>query len=170
MIEIQSVEIRYFRSIYHLRLTNLQDVNVLAGCNDVGKSNILKALNLFFNDQTEWNTSLDFSRDFSQRRLSEVRRDTIKGKQFIQVAVTFERGDRYKGSLPERFTVTSNWNRLGERSDRNDIESQWKYHRERILASSLDRAQAMLSRYIGTLHYVYVPAIKDRQFFAHMLQ
>lgn len=167
MIQIHSLEIRYFRSIYFLRLTGLHDVNVLSGCNDVGKSNVLKALNLFFNNQTEWETPLDFYRDFSQRRLSEVRRDTIKGKQFIQVKITFERGDRYKGSLPERFTVTQNWNRELIMTTANDLESQ--FNQGRVPANSLPRAQASLSRYLNTMRYEYVPAIKDRDFFDHML-
>lgn len=34
---------------------------------------------------------------------------------------------------------------------------------------SMDRAQASLQRYLGTVHYEYIPAIKDREFFAHSL-
>ncbi len=169
MIQIQKLRIRYFRSIYDLTLTNLKDVNVLAGCNDVGKSNILKALNLFFNNETEWNTPLNFKHDFSQRRLFYIQTQ-IKGKQIIEVQVTFKRGDRYTGSLPEQFTVTRKWDRGGHMSEKTDMESQFRRHPDKMRASTLASAQARLTRYLSTVRYMYVPAIKDRQFFAHMLQ
>ena len=53
---------------------------------NVGKSNLLKALNLFFNNETDWGIPFDFSRDFSRVRLNEVRKDTIRSKQFIQIS------------------------------------------------------------------------------------
>jgi len=106
MIEIDQIDIKYFRSIYRLQLKALRDVVVLAGVNDIGKSNVLKALNLFFNSEAGWREPLRFDRDFSRRRLQEVRKETIKGKQFIQVAIRFVRGKRFEKSLPERFTVT----------------------------------------------------------------
>lgn len=51
---IDSVTIRYFRSVYTLNLSNCKDLNVFSGKNDVGKSNIIKALNLFFNQETDY--------------------------------------------------------------------------------------------------------------------
>lgn len=37
---IDSVTIRYFRSVYTLNLSNCKDLNVFSGKNDVGKSNL----------------------------------------------------------------------------------------------------------------------------------
>ena len=48
VIVIDKIEINYFRSIYSINMANLKDINVFIGGNDVGKSNILKALTLFF--------------------------------------------------------------------------------------------------------------------------
>lgn len=45
---IERVEVSYFRSVYSLSLAKCEDVNILIGQNDAGKSNVLKALNLFF--------------------------------------------------------------------------------------------------------------------------
>jgi predicted ATP-dependent endonuclease of OLD family len=132
MIQIEHVEIKYFRSIYRVRLPKLTDVIILAGRNDVGKSNILKALNLFFNNQTDWNVPFEFNRDFSQRRLSEVRKETIKGKQYIQVVVGFIRGARSEKSLPEKFTVTKTWYRDSLHPEqKSSLQSQFghKCHR-----------------------------------------
>ncbi len=64
-IRIEAILIRNFRSIRNLYLS-CEDLNVFVGLNDVGKSNVLKALNLFFNGETDYNRKFEFSRDFSQ--------------------------------------------------------------------------------------------------------
>ncbi len=78
MIQIDTVDISYFRSIYRLKLRNLKDISILSGRNDVGKSNILKALNLFFNNETDWQTPFDFQKDFSRQRLSKSDKIPLK--------------------------------------------------------------------------------------------
>ena len=152
MIQLESVEIKYFRSIYRLRLRGLRDATVLAGRNDIGKSNVLKALNLFFNNQTDWQSPLEFTRDFNRQRLGEVRRDTIKGKQFIQVTVGFLRGARFEKSLPSRFQVTRTWYRdSGAAEARDSIARQFK--KGEVLTQNEDRARASLQRYLGTIRF-----------------
>ncbi len=42
---IDSITIRYFRSVYTLNIGQCEDITIVSGRNDVGKSNILKALN-----------------------------------------------------------------------------------------------------------------------------
>jgi hypothetical protein len=68
---IRSIEIAYLRSIHRLRIASLGDLTVFSGANDVGKSNILRALNLFFNNKVNWGEPIDFYQDFSRRRLEE---------------------------------------------------------------------------------------------------
>ena len=63
-ILISSVQIKNFRSIRNETL-KVNNFNIFVGLNDAGKSNFLKALNLFFNNQTDYNTPFDFSTDFS---------------------------------------------------------------------------------------------------------
>ena len=41
---VERIEIQYFRSIYRTTIKNIHQINVFTGKNDVGKSNILKAL------------------------------------------------------------------------------------------------------------------------------
>lgn len=48
MLRIKRIKIRNFRSIVDLDI-KVDKMNILVGLNDVGKSNVLKALNLFFN-------------------------------------------------------------------------------------------------------------------------
>ena len=168
MIQIEAVEVKYFRSIYRLRLKNLKDVTVLAGRNDIGKSNVLKALNLFFNSQTDWQSPLEFARDFNRQRLGEVRRETIKGRQFIEVTVEFVRGPRFAKSLPSKFRVTRTWYRDSAVPEQRDSIAR-QFSRGEVLTKNEDRARASLQRYLGTVRFEYVPAVKERSFFAYVL-
>lgn len=141
---------------------------VLSGKNDCGKSNVLKAINLFFNNETDWQTPLGFSKDFSRRRINEVRKDTIKGKQFIRVKLHFVRGKRYETSLPAKFYVMKTWYRDSSYPEmKSSIPSQFKNNM--IKTASLDRALAGLQKYLNRIRFEYIPAVKDRSFFIYSL-
>ncbi|MBD5510930.1 MAG: ATP-binding protein [Lachnospiraceae bacterium] len=164
---IEKIEIQYFRSIYRTTLTEVEAINVLTGKNDVGKSNVLKALNLFFNNCIVEEGDYDFGKNYNFKRLEEVRKDTIKGKQFIQIKITFRRGKQFEKTLPEKFTITKKWNRDSEFPQVSDnIEQQ-------LIKSGKtynDRVRASLTRYLNKIKYVYVPAIKDKHIFDNMLE
>lgn len=164
---IERIEIQYFRSIYRTILTKVEAINVLTGKNDVGKSNVLKALNLFFNNCIVEEGDYDFGRNYNLKRLEEVRKDTIKGKQFIQIKITFRRGKQFEKTLPEKFTITKKWNRDSEIPQVSDnIEQQLVKNGK----TYNDRVRASLTRYLNKIKYVYVPAIKDKHIFEKMLE
>jgi len=168
MIHIEGLDIRYFRSVHRATIRDLRDITVFSGRNDVGKSNLLKALNLFFNNRTDWNTPFDFTRDFSKVRLNEVRKETIRGKQYIQITINFQRGKRYEKSLPAKFSVTRTWTRDAAIPQTRSNLTQL-FNRHLVPAKKLDRAEAALQRFLNTIRYEYVPAIKDHAFFGYML-
>ena len=78
MLMITGIEIRNFRSIGRMRL-NCEDITTFIGENDAGKSNILRALNLFFNNETDYGHPFDFKQDWNrnakeiQGRANEIR-------------------------------------------------------------------------------------------------
>lgn len=164
---IEKIEIQYFRSIYRVTLTKVESINVLTGKNDVGKSNVLKALNLFFNNCIVEEGDYDFGRNYNLRRLEEVRKDTIKGKQFIQIKITFRRGKKFEKTLPEKFTITKKWNRDSEIPQVSDNIAQQLAKNGKLYN---DRVRASLTRYLNKIKYVYVPAIKDKHIFENMLE
>ena len=164
---IEKIEIQYFRSIYRATLTKVEAINVLTGKNDVGKSNVLKALNLFFNNCIVEEGDYDFGRNYNLRRLEEVRKDTIKGKQFIQIKITFRRGKQFEKTLPEKFTITKKWNRDSEIPQVSDNIAQQLAKNGKMYN---DRVRASLTRYLNKIKYVYVPAIKDKHIFENMLE
>lgn len=86
---IRSVEIERFRSLDSARLTELSDFTVLVGPNNSGKSNVLRALNLFFNNYTDPDQFVDFAIDYHVGAPK-------KKKRLIRVAVEFDVPDLFK--------------------------------------------------------------------------
>lgn len=167
MTLIKKIEIQYFRSIYWQSITDVSGLNILTGKNDAGKSNVLKALNLFFNNQTDFGVDFDFSKDFNLDRLEQVRKETVKGKQFIQIKITFNRGKNYENTLPETFTVTKKW-------FRNDVQPslvvdnvQQQLEKNGKLYS--DRSKSSLTLFMKKINYIYIPAVKDEKTFSRTL-
>lgn len=163
---IKAIEIRYLRSIHRLRVP-AGPLTVLSGANDAGKSNILKALNLFFNGEVDWLSDVDFYQDFSLRRLNEVRLESIKGRQFIRIDVDFIRPPNYRGSLPPTFKVSRTWFRDSlVPEERNDLELQERRGR---LPGTGETARRMLSQFLHRIRFEYVPAVRDATYFEYVL-
>ena len=85
---IRDLRIHNFRSIGDLILRDLGPAVPFVGPNGVGKSNVLRALNVFFNGEVEPGLALDLTRDF-HRPGRKVRRET-------SVAVRFEFPNSFK--------------------------------------------------------------------------
>ena len=164
---IEKIEIQYFRSIYRVTISDLGNINIFTGKNDAGKSNVLKALNLFFNNIVTTENDFNFAQNYNLKRREEVKKDTIKGKQFIQIKITFKRGKQYEKTLPEIFTVSKKWNR-------DSLTPQVTDNVEMLLKkkqlSYNDRSKASLTRYLNGIKYIYVPAIKDESIFEAMIK
>jgi len=163
---INKIEINYFRSIHKIVIKDLSDVNIFTGMNDVGKSNVLKALNLFFNNETESGIPFNFQDDFNLKRLTEVRK-TVKGRQFIQIKITFIREKTiYEKTLPKKFTVSKIWYRDSRTPvTTDDIENQLQQEGKKYN----DKSKSSLTRFLNKIKYYYVPAIKDEQIFQKVL-
>jgi predicted ATP-dependent endonuclease of OLD family len=77
MVIIEKIEIKNFRSFANIKkekvatINDAQDINILSGANDSGKSNIIRALNLFFNDEVTPGIKFDFDKDFSRHKEEE---------------------------------------------------------------------------------------------------
>ena len=84
MPKIKRIKIKNFRSIVDLDL-KVKKMNIFVGLNDVGKSNVLKALNLFFNGETEPGALYDFEADYS--KFAPIRKK--KAKEIIAEFFSF---------------------------------------------------------------------------------
>lgn len=164
---IKEINIKYFRSIYNIKFKNLNDCIIFSGKNDVGKSNILKAINLFFNNQTDWKTDFDFYNDFNLKRLKQVR-ESIKGKQFIQIEINFIRGKHFINTLPEEFSVKKTWDRNSTIPKESD-NLERKLSLGKIKNKNIKIIKRSLTQDLNKIRFEYVPAIKDKLLFNHLL-
>jgi energy-coupling factor transporter ATP-binding protein EcfA2 len=89
---VTRIEIENFRSIKSLA-TDAGALTAFIGTNGSGKSNVLRALNLFFNGQLEPGVDVDISRDFHKpwRRI---------GNRAIDVSLTFSLPDVFRFNQP----------------------------------------------------------------------
>lgn len=148
---ISKIEINYFRSIYSLTLSNNNDINVLVGGNDAGKSNILKALNLFFNNETELGNRFFFNDDLSRLREKEAR--SAKGRASVWIKITFHNFLQWK-SLPKEFAIKRTWNRYEDRP---------------VDTYPQDVPATTIGRFLNKVSFHYIPAVRGRDIFAHYL-
>ncbi|MGE0590173.1 MAG: ATP-dependent endonuclease [Cyclobacteriaceae bacterium] len=147
---IKDIRIRNFRSILNADLP-LSDLTILVGLNDVGKSNVLKALNLFFNSETDYGKSFNFNDDYS--KYSPKRN---KKAEEITVELILHRPANYKGAKDIRWVKV--WRKDG-------------LHLEDIKFSdnTLFPKKSKLYSWVHSIRYAYIPAIRDNEYFKSLL-
>ena len=133
----------------------MTDLTVLVGQNDAGKSNVLRALNLFFNNETDIGSSLDFLSDFNQFAKIGLR----KARE-IEISITVSLPYNYtRDEMPAEVIWRKFWredSQLPHSQTRSYVDGQDFLPRSRI--------PILLDRF----RFTYVPAIKDRAFFADL--
>lgn len=117
-----------FRSIKEDTLADMKNFNTLAGLNNSGKSNYLRALNLFFNGEVEPGEKLDFFKDYYKPDSCKKRK-----KKEIKIEVTFNLPNNFKFRKglkeverllnPPSFTISKVWRR-GETAPRIYLNNQ----------------------------------------------
>ncbi|AZZ79321.1 hypothetical protein CCX46_16260 [Pseudomonas sp. RU47] len=148
---IDKVEIAYFRSMYKDDLSDCAEVNIVFGRNDSGKSNILRALNLFFNNNTSPDQAFVFDQDFNHSRRAQAGGEGDIRK-FVYVKIWFNTPATWKRSLGDQFWVKKQWS--------------ISYSEEAQLTSSIpEQRRNYLSRFLNKIRLYYIPAIKDRKIF-----
>ena len=158
---IQKIKIEHFRSINEISIIDLSHINVFSGLNDVGKSNVIKALNLFFNNQVDWRSELDFYRDInvwhSHRAVHE------HNKRDISVRIEFKRPKGRYESLPDRFWVKREWDKDNQLQPlRESWGENWKSNTEQ-------KWKRGLTWFLKQCKFHYVPAVRDRGYLLHLL-
>lgn len=149
---IEKIQIENFRSIA-VSIIPCSGGNVFSGLNDTGKSNVLRALNLFFNDQTDFLTPVSFKRDYSKVGLASAQR-AGKKKQQIKVRLYLRPPSGYK-SLQEEDEV---W--IEKIIDRENSVSY---------AYSNSDKRSSITRLIHSLEFFYIPALKGPIVLKHLL-
>ncbi len=148
---IKNIIIKNFRSILHENL-DAKDLNIIVGNNDVGKSNFLKALNLFFNNQTDIGQDFDFDIDYCVFAIPRRR----KAKEII-IEITFQ--------PPINYNKGKNiiWKKVWRKEGFFTEKIQYK---DKADIPARSRVKVWLKRLV----YKYVPAIKSNKYFAELLR
>lgn len=149
---INRIETNYFRSVYSVDLRDLEDFNILIGNNDSGKSNILKSLNLFFNNETELGQPFYFPDDLTRKREDEAR--SAKGRATIWIKIYFNNFLKWK-SLPDEFVIKKVWNRYSDTPE--------------VIYPQDSSLKTQIVKFLNKLSFHYIPAIRGRNIFAHFL-
>lgn len=155
---IRHIAIKKFRSLYDAEFDLTKPLAVFHGPNDAGKSNVLRALNLFFNNKTNDGIDFNFERDFSRRAAKEKEKrrtnnQSDKSRQYVEIKVIFNT-QNYKNSLGESCWVTRRWYSDGHMTETMSAKGKNKAH---------------CSRFLGNIRYHYIPAIKDSSILSRLL-
>lgn len=148
---IDRIDFNYFRSIGSISLGKCNDINIITGPNDAGKSNLLKAMNLFFNNTPERDEEFEFMRDLNRGREDEAR--AAKGRMTIWVKVHFNNFLKWK-SLPNKFFVKRSWNRYDERPTDSYSDGL---------------PPTTIGRFLNKLQFHYIPAVRGRELYGDLL-
>lgn len=154
---IKEIEIAYFRSFYKFKLRNLRDLNVIFGKNDSGKSNVVRALSLFFSGDPDRTQAYDFVTDFCDQRLRESDKSEDIRK-FLYVKITFNTPKSFQQSLGKSFYVKRQW-----------TVSRGEEYLEEVSSTIPSAKRHILTRLMNKIRFIHIPAIKDLSIFEMLL-
>ncbi len=191
---IEKIEIKSFRSFCNRKgdkseIQKISDLNIFSGANDSWKSNILRALNLFFNWQTNLWEFFSFEKDYFKKDIALDEND-IK-EELVTIRITFLNSkNKWKNSkqkdrhfLPENFWVSKKFTKnssYSSNSQTSGVETSFKKEKWDSYSGFLDQTktklksnvsaslQKQLTDFLDSIQYHYIPAIKDQSYFSHL--
>lgn len=162
---IRSVRIEKFRSLYDKSDIECDEVTVFSGKNNSGKSNVLKALNLFFNNESSYDSPYDHGKDFNIAFTGHM-----PGKREIVITVNFY--GTGSAALRSNFSITR---RFGA-----GVMGAPEYHstdpaiEAKLYPRSGGEPDGNVLRQFTTFKnkttYIYVPAVRDKFFVARLFK
>lgn len=148
---INQIRIHGFRSIADEVIAEVGEHTVIVGKNSSGKSNVLRALNMYFNEETAPGIAVDFQRDLHYR-------PSRKQKKEIVIEIEF--------TLPEKFSFRSSLERLRDLGKIFSIKKTWKLDRNRGVAitsslilngKEMQDAESLARDFLSLITFRYVP-------------
>lgn len=156
---IKSVYIKRFRSFDTVNIP-ADKLNIFSGKNNTGKSNVLRALNLFFNNCSNYNVPYNHKNDYNR-----AFRGGAGGKRDIEIKINFfPTGNgalRYDFSITKIFAEGSSTPRIIYHSSNNDIQKK--------LENGDGNISRQFTTFLNKIEYLYVPAVRDKNFIRSIL-
>jgi predicted ATP-dependent endonuclease of OLD family len=155
---IRKITIKNFRSIRKEVLElDSKNMTILIGLNDAGKSNYLKALNLFFNNETELGIPFRFNIDFCKSAVVPQN----KAKEVEISLVLSPPKHRFKDN--KELIWTKIWRQDGFHPEGEEIRTVDK-------KSLGNTSKSKTVSWARKLSYRYVPAVKGSAYFSSVLK
>lgn len=156
---IRLINIKNFRSITSQTIKT-EEVTTFVGANDAGKSNILRALNLFFNNKTDNQTNFSFASDFNlNAKIHKQRAKEIIIELGLKLPATYRR---------ENYPDTIYWKKVWRESGEHNISEEIKFCKitDGKFTNKIDLpTRSRIPSLLNNINYIYIPAIKDKNFF-----
>lgn len=153
------VRVEGFRSIRDAEMVDLDSYNPVIGLNSTGKSNWLRALNLFFNDDLdEEHQSLDLARDFTsfapkrtKKRVAVTVGLNLRGEFHVRGQADFHANHNISGEIFIRRTWV-----LGTQTLLLEDTVEFGSSLDSMLVAGPDELPAVMT-HIRAIRFVYVP-------------
>jgi predicted ATP-dependent endonuclease of OLD family len=149
-MSITGISIRHFRSIVSFT-DETRNLNIFVGPNDAGKSNILRALDLFFNGDKSGGYEFNWNRDyccFATKRANKA--------EEITIGLVVKPPPSFANQTPVIWTKY--WRREGmvrevlKHEDGTDVKATTK-----------------IAAFLRAMRFDYVPAIKGKEYFQSLM-
>ena len=151
---IEKIKIHRFRSISDVEIET-DELVIFSGINNSGKSNVLKALNLFFKGESNFGKKYDFENDYNKAFTGQAR-----GKRQIKITLHFgSQGDaalKYPFSISRTFEIGKQESQLEYHSTNYDIQEK--------LNKKDGNTQRQFTTFFNKIEYFYIPAVRDKNF------
>ncbi|MDR0866932.1 MAG: ATP-binding protein [Planctomycetota bacterium] len=151
---IKKIRIQRFRSLGNAVIP-VEEFNIYSGANNMGKSNILKALNLFFNYDTS--SPYDFDKDYNKAYT-----ESATGARSVTITIWFHKQGG-AGMLAHDFSIQREFP-LGAKTPITTYYSEDKELQEKIEQKNNGVFIGQFYKFLNKVHYYYVPAVRDREF------
>lgn len=189
---IKWIKIRNFRSFTWIKseAINLKDFNIFSWSNDSWKSNIFRALNLFFNNEiTHW-VPFNIERDFSEQK--KVKKEWWH--RVIEIRLDFELTTEWTRYLPKEFAIEkkyyrnnnfdytfilkrTNWEEIKISSDPENNKVIKDKSDKIIISTNPDKEKwiddekqyrKQFNEFLWKITFEYIPAIRENRYFSYL--
>lgn len=169
---IKNIRIKNFRSIWDEEI-NADNLTILAWWNDAWKSNYLKALNLFFNWETDFDVPFNFQTDLN--KFANFWENKAKE---IEITVEFMPPDynfpQLNGFPEPKLKWRKVWRKNWLQKEDDFIIDSKKHFTFDEYKEALKREgksfRSKIPEWMRNIRYRYIPAIKSNDYFSALLR
>lgn len=169
---IKWIKIRNFRSFTWIKseVVDLKDFNIFSWANDSWKSNIFRALNLFFNNEISHWIPFLMDRDFSEQKSNSKHR-------VIEIRLDFELTTDWSKYLSKEFAIEKKYYRWDNYSYDYTFIYKNKDWSELSISSNPDNNEwiddekqyrKQFNEFLWKINFEYIPAIRETRYFSYL--